>query len=104
PSRPPVGEGHAGKPQAEGSIMSKLGQVGELGQVGQVGELGAPAPAVRFEPCAALDLDPECPWCSCTACGWPADEHGDEQAPVVAIASVVRATALAVETGLRQAS
>jgi hypothetical protein len=41
-------------------------------------EREAPAPAVRFEACAEFRLDPDCPWCACTACGWPADAHGLE--------------------------
>ena len=33
------------------------------------------APAVRFEPCAAFEPEPDCPWCSCACCGWPEDAH-----------------------------
>jgi hypothetical protein len=31
------------------------------------------APVVRFEACAGFEAEPDCPWCSCTRCGWPED-------------------------------
>jgi hypothetical protein len=44
-----------------------------------------PAPEVRFEVCVEFRLDPDCPWCACTVCGWSADDHDLE--PVLRRAS-----------------
>jgi hypothetical protein len=48
------------------------------------------APAVRFEACAGFRLDPDCPWQTCAACGWPGDDHGIEDAMVVSVVELRR--------------
>jgi len=50
----------------------------------------APAPTVRFEPCAALRLDHDALWGICTTCGWLDDDHAPPESPVAVVAQLPR--------------
>ncbi len=52
-------------------------------------------PAVLLGACPTFRPDPDCPWCTCTVCGWLENDHDAPLAPVIE---------LRVETVLRRAS
>jgi hypothetical protein len=53
----------------------------------------APAPAVRFEPCAELRLAHDSPWGVCDACGWLDDDHTRPDEPGAVVTELPRRAA-----------